>query len=329
MRLQRQLKINNYRRESWFAPDVLKKTNRSHCDYCGFDFATNMVAFLTLLPQDSCLFESAWKTKYPDECFAGANATTETDPKKQYIFARTYLGELGIRTMWQNTPERYLQAAYWFDKAANQNHIDAQYRLADILERGLAGIVDLPEAVYWYEMAANNGCAKAIERLVAIYETGELENPAKYLAWKEKLPIRPPKQQFNIVDGYNMIFAWDDLAKTAQSDLEAARRQLCDQLSCFAGYKKCRIVLVFDGYKRKGNPGEKSQYHNIQVVYTKENETGDSYIESLVSHIGTNYNVRVATSDSLVLLRSDVLRMSAQELKEEIEAAKKEMRKHY
>ena len=148
----------------------------------------------------------------------------------------------------------------------------------------------------------------------------------------EKLTIRPLKQQYIIVDGYNIIFQWEELAKTAESDLDAARRQLCDILSDFAGFKKARIVLVFDGYKRKGNPGEKSQYHNIQVVYTKENETGDAYIESLVAQIGTNYNVRVATSDSLVQiasLRSGVLRMSARELKEEIALAKQEMQQHY
>ncbi len=149
---------------------------------------------------------------------------------------------------------------------------------------------------------------------------------------EEKLTIRPLKQQYIIVDGYNMIFAWEELAKIAESDLEAARRKLCDMLSNYAGYKKHRIVLVFDGYKRKGNPGEKSQYHNIQVVYTKENETGDAYMEALVSEIGTNYNVRVATSDALVQvasLRSGVLRLSARELLEEVETAHKEMRQHF
>ena len=148
----------------------------------------------------------------------------------------------------------------------------------------------------------------------------------------EKMTIRPLKQQYIIVDGYNIIFAWEDLAKVAQEDLEAARRQLCDILSDFAGFRKCRVVLVFDGWKRKGNPGEKLQYHNIQVVYTRENETGDNYIESLVHEIGNNYNVRVATSDSLVQLsslRSGVLRMSARELREEVAIAKKEMEKHY
>ena len=144
--------------------------------------------------------------------------------------------------------------------------------------------------------------------------------------------IKPLKQQYIIVDGYNIIFAWDDLAKIAKEDLEGARRQLCDRLSDFAGFRKCRIVVVFDGYKVKGNLGEKIQHHNIQVVYTKENETGDNYIEGLVAQIGTNYNLRVATSDSLVqlgALRSGVLRMSARELQEEILRAKEEMKKHY
>ena len=149
---------------------------------------------------------------------------------------------------------------------------------------------------------------------------------------EEKLTIRPPRQQYLIVDGYNIIFAWDSLAETAKHDLDAARRSLCDALSSYAGFKKCRLVLVFDGYKVKGSPGKKEQFHNIQVVYTAEGETADAYIEALVSQVGTNYNLRVATSDSLVQLsrlRRGVLRMSARELQQEVEAAKKEMAKHY
>ena len=149
---------------------------------------------------------------------------------------------------------------------------------------------------------------------------------------EEKLTIRPLKQQYLIVDGYNIIFAWDDLAELAKHDLDAARRKLMDDLSSYAGFKKSRVVLVFDGYKRKGNTGEKFTFHNIQVVYTAEGETGDAYIEALVAEIGTNFNLRVATSDSLVQLasiRSGVLRVSARELLAEVEEAKKEMRKHY
>jgi len=99
-------------------------------------------------------------------------------------------------------------------------------------------------------------------------------------------------------------------------------------LSSFAGFRKCRLVVVFDGYKVKGNPGEKGHFHNIQVVYTKENQTADAYIEALVDQIGKNYAVKVATSDGLVQLgslRSGVLRMSARELKTEMDLAAKEM----
>ncbi len=148
----------------------------------------------------------------------------------------------------------------------------------------------------------------------------------------ETLTIKPLKPKFIIVDGYNIIFAWDALRALAQGDIDAARRRLCDILSSYAGFTKVKLVVVFDGYKRPGNPGEKSQYHNIQVVYTKEGETGDAYIESLVHDIGGSYAVRVATSDNLVQLssfRSGVLRMSARELQLEVDAAEKEMREHF
>ena len=148
----------------------------------------------------------------------------------------------------------------------------------------------------------------------------------------EEVTIRPPRDTAIIVDGYNIIFAWEELAALANEDLDAARRRLCDLLSSFAGFKKCRLVLVFDGYKAKGNPGEKEAFHNIQVVYTKENQTADAYIEALADQIGKNYAVRVATSDALVQLsslRSGVLRMSARELKLEVEEAQKEMRKYF
>ena len=141
-----------------------------------------------------------------------------------------------------------------------------------------------------------------------------------------------PRRRILIVDGYNVIFAWENLAAQARDDLDAARRQLCDSLSSYAGFAKCRLVVVFDGYKQKGNPGEKFQFHNIQVVYTKEGETADAYIEALADEIGSNYAVRVASSDGLVQLssfRSGVLRMSARELYEEVEQAKQKMREYF
>ena len=147
----------------------------------------------------------------------------------------------------------------------------------------------------------------------------------------EEIVIKPPKQQALIVDGYNIIFAWDDLNALAKEDLEAARRTLCSRLSNYAGFKKCYLVLVFDGWKVKGNLGEKDKFHNIHVVFTKEGETGDAYIESLVAQIGSNYAVKVASSDNLVQLssfRSGVLRMSARELLEEVKRAEQDMKQY-
>ena len=168
-------------------------------------------------------------------------------------------------------------------------------------------------------------------------EFGSIKRPlypvkAQNIPATEEVTIRPPKQKYIIVDGYNIVFAWSDLAEIAKDDIDASRRKLCDELSSYAGFTKTRMVVVFDGYKQKGNPGEKTQQNNIQVVYTKEGETADAYIEALVSQIGNNYQVRVATSDSLVQIssiRSGVLRMSARELMEEVSAAQKAMREHF
>ena len=148
----------------------------------------------------------------------------------------------------------------------------------------------------------------------------------------EEITIKQPRQRCIIVDGYNIIFAWEALADQAKADLDAARRQLCDSLSSYAGFTKCRLVVVFDGYKQKGSIGEKSQFHNIQVVYTREGQTADRYIEELAAEIGSSYAVRVASSDALVQLssfRSGVLRMSARELHDEVENAHREMGKYF
>ena len=130
------------------------------------------------------------------------------------------------------------------------------------------------------------------------------------------------KKEYIIVDGYNLIFAWEGLAALAKENFDAARHILTDILCNYRGYAKCELVLVFDGYKVKGNAGEKSDYNGIHLVYTKENETGDMYIEKLVEEVGKNYSVRVVTSDNLIqvsALRAGVLRMPAREFIKEIE----------
>ena len=110
---------------------------------------------------------------------------------------------------------------------------------------------------------------RIMEREFGPVRTTLYRAPAANRPATEEVPIRTPKQKYIIVDGYNVIFAWENLAAQARDDLDAARRQLCDSLSSYVGFTKCRLVVVFDGYKQKGNPGEKFQFHNIQVVYTK------------------------------------------------------------
>lgn len=135
--------------------------------------------------------------------------------------------------------------------------------------------------------------------------------------------VRPEgKKDYIIVDGYNVIFAWEELKALAQDNLDAARHRLMDILSNYKGFTNCELVLVFDAYRVSGGAGSKTDYHNIHVVYTKENETGDAYIEKLSHDIGRNFSVRVVTSDNLIrlsALRAGVLRVSAREFHSEVE----------
>ena len=124
-----------------------------------------------------------------------------------------------------------------------------------------------------------------------------------------------------IIDGYNLIFAWDELKALASERLDLAREKLCDLLSGYAGFTGKDVVLVFDGFRTAGNPGSKSEVHNIRVAYTAEGETGDAYIERLVNEIGKNEAVRVVTSDNLIrlsALRAGVLRSSSREFSSEV-----------
>lgn len=131
------------------------------------------------------------------------------------------------------------------------------------------------------------------------------------------------RKSYDLVDGYNVIFAWDELKSLADTDLGAARERLMEILCNYSAYTKNNVVLVFDAYKVPGNTGERFDFHNIHVVYTKERELGDVYIEKLISEIGKNDRVRVVTSDNLIQLsavRFGVLRMSAAEFEREVDS---------
>ena len=128
--------------------------------------------------------------------------------------------------------------------------------------------------------------------------------------------------EFLLVDGYNIIFAWDELKALAAESLEAARQSLADVLSNYQGYRKCGVILVFDAYKVKGNPGSVEKYKNIHIVYTKEAETADAYIEKATYDMRKQYRVRVATSDGmeqLIILGHGATRIPANIFRAEVQ----------
>ena len=138
-----------------------------------------------------------------------------------------------------------------------------------------------------------------------------------------------PKKEYLLVDGYNIIFAWEELNELAKASIDAARNKLMDILSNYQGFIGCTLILVFDAYKVKGNQGEVQKYHNIYVVYTKEAETADQYIEKTTHEIGRKYKVTVATSDALeqvIVMGQGAYRISARDFYEDVERTEKQIR---
>ena len=161
---------------------------------------------------------------------------------------------------------------------------------------------------------------RIIEREFGPQKTPLYRPPAAKAEAAVTLP--PRRKEYLIVDGYNMIFAWDGLREQAGYDLSGARERLLDLLSNYCGFHPCELIVVFDSYRVRGGTGSRSRHNNLRVVYTQEDESADLYIETLVGKIGKNYAVRVATSDALIqlsALRSGVLRVSATELERELE----------
>lgn len=143
---------------------------------------------------------------------------------------------------------------------------------------------------------------------------------------------QPPKEQYLLVDGYNIIYAWEDLKELAEVTLEGARTKLMDILCNYQGYRKMNVILVFDAYKVERNMGEVQKYNNIYVVYTKEAETADQYIEKTVHEIGHKYDVTVATSDAaeqIIIWGQGANRMSAKGLRQEIQDTCREIQQEH
>ena len=165
----------------------------------------------------------------------------------------------------------------------------------------------------------------------------ERERHSSYRKQTVSTPVRhttvikenEPKKEYLLVDGYNIIFAWEELNELAKASIDAARNKLMDILSNYQGFIGCTLILVFDAYKVKGNQGEVQKYHNIYVVYTKEAETADQYIEKTTHEIGRKYKVTVATSDALeqvIVMGQGAYRISARDFYEEVERTEKQIR---
>ncbi len=220
-----------------------------------------------------------------------------------------------------------------WDQVEEQMHLP-------LMESGRSGGKEEPPAPV-PRRAAVSGSLEEDKELKAIFERtyGAIQprafqpppKPRRTALGEGKRPLAAPPAgpEYLLVDGYNIVFAWEDLKAVARENLDAARKTLMDVLSNYQGFRKNRVILVFDAYKVPQGTGSVTKYHNIHVVYTKEAETADSYIEKASYQLSREKNrVRVATSDAaeqFIILGHGALRVSAQELREEVERTQGEI----
>jgi predicted RNA-binding protein with PIN domain len=140
------------------------------------------------------------------------------------------------------------------------------------------------------------------------------------------------KEEYLLIDGYNIIYAWPALLELSKNSFDAARGKLQDMISNYQGFRKTNIIIVYDAYKVKGNTGSRLKYHNIDIIFTKEAETADQYIEKITKEIAKVAKIRVATSDfmeQLIILGNGATRISAMELLEEVEDVNRIIREEH
>ena len=223
-----------------------------------------------------------------------------------------------------------------WNEVRDHMHVDSGLRLGEEAPR------PEPAAPSGGERQYRGGSLEQDKELLAVFErtygrvdrgTGAFQpqkKPARTSLDEGKYTIREQKTgpEYLLVDGYNIIFAWDELTALARQDMPAARGALEDILSNYQGFRQCVVILVFDAYKVKGNPGSVEKKNNIYVVYTKEAETADSYIEKATYDLGKDHRVRVATSDALeqmIILGHGALRLSARAFQAEVEQTQGEI----
>ena len=239
-------------------------------------------------------------------CAHGAGFVVNWDRVEEYMHVESgWNAPAGQETK----PEKPVTAKNW--KEENEKYLATEKELEEIFERTYGPIRKLGEE-------------PPVGRSVKGWKKSRrdpLEGYGKSTSDYKQKKTPDGEKEYLLVDGYNIIFAWEDLKELAAANIDGAREKLMDILCNYQGFKKCTLILVFDAYKVKGNPGSVETYHNIHVVYTKEAETADQYIEKTVHEIGRKYRVTVATSDQLeqvIILGQGGQRMSARELLEDV-----------
>ena len=219
-----------------------------------------------------------------------------------------------------------------WDQVRNYMHVDSGWGRAKPAEAAAHAAPQRRAAAYRATLEEDEELLKIFERtygpikrdpLAAFRPVQKRERP-DFAA--EQWTIAP---EYLLVDGYNIIFAWDELNALSKQSLDAARKKLADILCNYQGFKKCVVILVFDAYRVPGSPGSIEQYHNIHIVYTKEAETADMFIEHVTHEIGKDRRVRVATSDGMeqiIILGHGALRVSARMFHEEVQQVEKEIK---
>ena len=239
-------------------------------------------------------------------CAHGAGFVVNWDQVEEYMHVESgWNAPAGQETK----PEKPVTARNW--KEENEKYLATEKELEEIFERTYGPIRKLGE-----EPPAGRS-VKGWKKS----RRDPLEGYGKSTSDYKQKKTPDGEKEYLLVDGYNIIFAWEDLKELAAVNIDGAREKLMDILCNYQGFKKSTLILVFDAYKVKGNPGSVETYHNIHVVYTKEAETADQYIEKTVHEIGRKYRVTVATSDQLeqvIILGQGGQRMSARELLEDV-----------
>ena len=215
-----------------------------------------------------------------------------------------------------------------WNEAAKHMHIQTGI----LREKPALDIVDSPRQAVRPSFSDDKELQRIFERTYGQVKDRGFESlkSASQIQETVKVEIRPRRPEFLLVDGYNILHAWEDTREEAKRDLDSARRMIMDVLSNYQGFTSERIILVFDAYKVSGGVGSVSKYNGIDVVYTKEAETADSFIEKTAYEISKYNMVRVATSDALeqmIIFGSGALRVSANELRKMVENANVEIRK--